>query len=55
MPLKLLSEKLIKLSEALLLISALAASYFTQNAKLVAVVGEDFPQEFIETSAETAE
>jgi sugar/nucleoside kinase (ribokinase family) len=28
---------------------ALASSYFTQNTKLVAVVGEDFPVEFIDT------
>lgn len=28
---------------------ALATSYFTQNTKLVAVVGEDFPQDFIQT------
>jgi sugar/nucleoside kinase (ribokinase family) len=28
---------------------ALATSYFTKNTKLVAVVGEDFPQEFIQT------
>lgn len=28
---------------------ALATSYFTQNIKLVAVVGEDFPKDFIDT------
>jgi len=28
---------------------ALATSYFTKNTKLVAVVGEDFPQDFIQT------
>ncbi|MES2560695.1 MAG: PfkB family carbohydrate kinase [Bacteroidota bacterium] len=28
---------------------ALATSYFTKSTKLVAVVGEDFPQEFIQT------
>jgi sugar/nucleoside kinase (ribokinase family) len=28
---------------------SLATSYFTSNTKLVAVVGEDFPQEFIDT------
>jgi sugar/nucleoside kinase (ribokinase family) len=28
---------------------SLASSYFTQNTKLVAVVGEDFPVEFIDT------
>jgi sugar/nucleoside kinase (ribokinase family) len=28
---------------------ALASSYFTQNTKLVAVVGEDFPVDFIDT------
>jgi sugar/nucleoside kinase (ribokinase family) len=28
---------------------SLATSYFTQSTKLVAVVGEDFPQEFIDT------
>ncbi len=28
---------------------SLAASYFTQKSKLVAVVGEDFPNEFIQT------
>jgi sugar/nucleoside kinase (ribokinase family) len=30
---------------------ALATSYFTKNIKLVAVVGEDFPQSFIDTLA----
>jgi sugar/nucleoside kinase (ribokinase family) len=28
---------------------SLATSYFTSNTKLIAVVGEDFPQEFIDT------
>ena len=28
---------------------SLAASYFTKQSKLVAVVGEDFPNEFIQT------
>ncbi len=28
---------------------SLAASYFTQTSKLVAVVGEDFPNDFIQT------